>query len=65
MKMNTDKCEVMHVSWNNANHEYSMLGHKLQVVEREKDLGIMLCSDMKSVEQCMYTQQTGQLEHSE
>jgi len=31
-----------------------MLGHKLQVVEREKDLGIMLSSDMKSVEQCMY-----------
>jgi len=32
----------------------TMLGHKLQVVEREKDLGIMLSSDMKSVEQCMY-----------
>jgi len=54
MKMNTDKCKVMHIGGNNANHEYSMLGHKLQVVEREKDLGIMLSSDMKSVEQCMY-----------
>jgi len=36
--MNTDKCKVMHVGGNNANHEYSMLGYKLQVVEREKDL---------------------------
>jgi len=52
MKMNTDKCKVMHIGENN--HEYSMLGHKLQVVEREKDLGIMLSSDMKSVEQCLY-----------
>ena len=53
-KMKTDKCKVMHIGGNNANHEYSMLGHKLQVAEREKDLGIMLSSDMKSVEQCMY-----------
>jgi len=30
------------------------IAHKLQVVEREKDLGIMLSSDMKSVEQCVY-----------
>jgi len=28
MKMNTDKCKVMHIGKNNANHEYSMLGHK-------------------------------------
>jgi len=31
-----------------------MLGHKLQVVENEKGLEIVLSSDMKSVEQCMY-----------
>ena len=43
----------MHIVANKANHEYSMLGNKLQVVEKEKDLGIMLSSDMKSVEQCM------------
>ena len=54
MKMNTDKCKVMHIGGNNVNHKYSMLGHKLQVVEREKDLGIMLSSDTKSVEQCIY-----------
>jgi len=37
MKINrpTDKCKVMHIGGNNANHEYSMLGRKLQVVERE------------------------------
>jgi len=57
MKMNTDKCKVMHIQYVgiiNANHEYSMLGHKLQVAEREKDLGIVFSSDTKSVEQCMY-----------
>ena len=27
MQMNSDKCKVMHIGGNNANHEYSMLGH--------------------------------------
>jgi len=35
----------MHIGGNNANHKYCMLGHKLQVVEREKDLVIMLSID--------------------
>jgi len=54
MKLNTDKCKVMHLGRNNENNEYSMLGQKLQVVNKEKDLGIMISSDMKREEQCRY-----------
>jgi len=54
MKLNTDKCKVMHVGKNNGNNVYSMLGQKLQVVNKEKDLGIMISPDLKSEEQCRY-----------
>jgi len=54
MKLNTDKCKVMHLGRNNENNEYCMLGQKLQVVNKEKDLGIMISSDLKREEQCRY-----------
>ena len=47
MKLNTNKCKVMHLGRNNGNDEYNMLGQKLQVVNKEKDLGIMISSDSK------------------
>jgi len=51
MKLNTDKCRVMQLGRNNGNNECSMLGQKLQVVNKEKDLGIMISSDLKREEQ--------------
>jgi len=54
MKLNTDKCKVVHVGKNNGNNVYSMLGQKLQIVKKEKDLGIMISSDLKREEQCRY-----------
>jgi len=39
---------------NNGNNVYSMLGQKLQVAKKEKDLGIMISSDLKREEQCKY-----------
>jgi len=35
MTMNTNKCKVMHIGRNNVNYEYSMLGQKSQVMEKE------------------------------
>ena len=40
MKFNVDKCKVMHVGTLNPHNEYIFGGNKLQVVEKETDLGV-------------------------
>ena len=52
MFFNVDKCKVMHVGYGNASYPYNINGRNLQVVEREKDLGVYLDSSMKPSKQC-------------
>ena len=42
MKLNTDKCKVMHIGAQNLEAEYFMEGNKLEKVSEEKDLGVMI-----------------------
>ena len=43
----------MHVGRTNYRYKYSMEGQTLDTVDSEKDLGIMISSDLKSSNQCI------------
>jgi len=42
----------MYIGYNNAQAEYLMNDVKLECVSDEKDLGIIVSDDLKSVKQC-------------
>ena len=52
MKFNTDKCKVMHVGSGNPQHEYFMFGDKLNATNEEKDVGVIIQSNLKPSKQC-------------
>ena len=52
MNFNTDKCKVLHIGSNNPRAQYSMNNKQLQAVGREKDLGVIITSDLKPSQQC-------------
>ena len=52
MRFNTDKCKVMHVGANNPQHEYFMFGDKLNKTNEEKDVGVIIQSNLKPSKQC-------------
>ena len=51
MKFNVNKCSVMHCGRLNRNIDYKLYGQKLRVTESEKDLGVIVNSDMKFKDQ--------------
>jgi len=53
MQFNVNKCKAMHNGKKNIGYENSMNGAVLEVVETEKDLGIMISHDLKTSNQCM------------
>jgi hypothetical protein len=58
MAFNVQKCHVMHVGRNNPRAEYTMNGIKLAATEMERDVGVVVCSDLKQAEQCRKAAQT-------
>ena len=52
MRFNTEKCKVMHVGRVNMNYSYRMEGRELEVVEEERDLGILVSNNLKASNQC-------------
>jgi len=52
MLFNVGKCKVMHFGRLNQKRDYYMKDHKLETTSTEKDLGIVITSDLKSSEQC-------------
>ena len=52
MAFNVQKCKIMHVGRSNPRHEYTMLGHVLSTTEEEKDLGVLVTSNLKPAKQC-------------
>ena len=52
MKFNVEKCKVLHIGSNNDRAQYKMNGHILEAVSKEKDLGIMISSDLKPGQHC-------------
>lgn len=47
LKFNKDKCKVMHFGTKNQGHNYTMGGTTLSTTSSEKDLGIIITSNMK------------------
>ena len=52
MLFNSDKCTVMHVGKNNAEHEYQLGEKILKKSKQETDLGIVMDDNGKSAGQC-------------
>jgi ribonucleases P/MRP protein subunit RPP40 len=52
MGFNVDKCKIMHLGSKNRQVVYNMGGRDLNVVNEEKDLGVVVCSNFKVANQC-------------
>jgi len=46
------KCKVLHLGMANMNTDYYMNSKKLENTSMEKDLGVIITSDLKSSQQC-------------
>jgi len=56
MMFNASKCKIMHFSKKDHNNtDYYMNGQRLLTVTEEKDLVVVISSDMKSSQQCIQT----------
>ena len=47
LPFNTCKCKVLHIGSNNPCYQYKMNGRKLEKVEEEKDLGVIVDNELK------------------
>ena len=52
MLFNMDKCHVIHAGKKNHQYEYVWGGENLEVTEAEKDVGVMVTSNLKPSVQC-------------
>jgi len=52
MEFNIAKCKTMHIGRGSIEYDYSMRGHQLDVVTTEKDLGVLISSNLKVAEHC-------------
>jgi hypothetical protein len=58
MAFNIEKCKFMHVGRKNPSYDYYMNGIKLQVVEQEIDIGVIIQKDLKTTKQCQKASNT-------
>ena len=47
LPFNIGKCKSLHIGRNNQHHIYEMNGHKLDQVQEEKDLGVLIDDELK------------------
>ena len=52
MNFNINKCKVLHLGNRNQKAQYNMNGIQLNAVDKEKDLGVIITSDLKPSLQC-------------
>ena len=60
MAFNVDKCKVMHIGHAKLMHKYKMNDKKLAQAEKEKNLGVMVASNLKPGGQCAKEAETSQ-----
>ena len=60
MPFNVNKCKVMHTGHRNPHAQYSLLGNHLESTETEKDLGVVISSDLKFSKQCIEAEKKAQ-----
>jgi ribonuclease P/MRP protein subunit RPP40 len=52
MVFNVDKCKVMHIGKKNSGAKYMMGNKEIMEVQEEKDLGVIVCQNLKVAKQC-------------
>ena len=52
LPFNTEKCKVLHIGFSNPCYQYTMNGMKLGTVHEEKDLGVIVDSELKFRKHC-------------
>ena len=52
MRFNVKKCKILHLGHNNPGYKYKMGEEELQVVEEERDIGIIVHKGLKPAKQC-------------
>ena len=60
MPFNLDKCKVMHIGPANPRTNYSLLGRDITSTDLEKDLGVLISSDLKFSKQCIEVEKKAQ-----
>ncbi len=53
MTYNIDKCKVLHIGSNNNRSNFTMNGTDITKVNEEKDLGVIICDDLKPGKHCI------------
>jgi len=54
MEFNMKKCKLMHVGREKVNFKYTVKGNTLQETGLEKDHGVVISDDCKTLSQCQY-----------
>ena len=60
MPFNLEKCKVMHIGHKNKNAKYELLGKEIQSCHEEKDLGVIITSNLKPSKQCIEVEKKAQ-----
>ena len=60
MVFNVGKCKVMHMGHHNPAFSYTMNGHVLEETKEERDIGVIVSSNMKPTAQCLRAAKTAQ-----
>ena len=60
MPLNLEKCKVMHIGQANSKSDYSLQGKAMVVTDLEKDLGVLISSDLKFSKQCIEVEKKAQ-----
>ena len=53
----------MHIGYINQNAQYSLLGREIESSDQEKDLGVIISSDLKFSKQCIEVEKKAQKLH--
>jgi hypothetical protein len=60
MVFNVGKCKVMHMGHSNPAFNYTMNGQVLEETKEERDIGVIVSSNMKPTAQCLRAAKTAQ-----
>ena len=52
MSFNVQKCKVMHTGRGNPRAQYMMAGSVLSTTDEERDIGVIVCSNLRPSRQC-------------
>jgi len=63
MLFNADKCKIIHTGHSNCHADYYMCGNKLETVDEEKDLGVIVSKDLKWDKQRKYAFSNRVIDH--